>query len=60
MILEITGILDMYLVDVVAYLYGLWDNDIYMKIPERLRMPEVYNEYSSNSYQLSYNNPYVD
>ena len=34
--------LDMYLMDVVtAYLYGSLDNDIYMKIPEGLKVPEA-------------------
>ncbi|KAG7549820.1 Reverse transcriptase RNA-dependent DNA polymerase [Arabidopsis thaliana x Arabidopsis arenosa] len=34
--------LEMYLMDVVtAYLYGSLDNDIYMKIPEGLKMPEA-------------------
>ena len=33
----------MHLMDVVmAYLYGSLDSDIYMKIPERLKMPEAY------------------
>ena len=34
--------LDMHLMDVVtAYLYGSLDNEIYMKIPEGLKMPEA-------------------
>ncbi|KAG7578737.1 Ribonuclease H-like superfamily [Arabidopsis thaliana x Arabidopsis arenosa] len=34
--------LEMYLMDVVtAYLYGSLDNDIYMRIPEGLKMPEA-------------------
>jgi len=34
--------LDMHLMDVVtAYLYGSLDNDIYMKIPEGFKMPEI-------------------
>ena len=32
--------LEMHLIDVVtAYLYGSLDNDIYMKLPEGLKMP---------------------
>ena len=35
--------LEMRLMDVVtAYLYGTLDNDIYMKIPEGIKMPEAY------------------
>jgi hypothetical protein len=45
--------LDMRLMDVVtAYLYGSLDNDIYMKIPEGYRMPEVYNSKSRNMYSI--------
>jgi len=34
--------LDMYLMDVVTtYLYGSLDNNIYMKIPEGLKVPEA-------------------
>ena len=40
--LTITENLQMRLMDVVtAYLYGSLDNDIYMKIPEGLKMPEA-------------------
>jgi restriction endonuclease len=28
---------------VTTYLYGLIDNDIYMKIPKRIKIPEAYN-----------------
>ena len=36
--------LDMHLMDVItAYLYGSIDNDIYMKIPEGFKFPEVNN-----------------
>jgi len=36
--------LDMWLMDVVTtYLYGSLDNDIYMKIPKRYKMPKTYN-----------------
>jgi hypothetical protein len=45
--------LDMRLMDVVtAYLYGTLDNDIYMKIPKRYRMPEVYNSKSRSMYSI--------
>jgi hypothetical protein len=40
--LVVTESLDMYLMDVVTtYLYGSLDNDIYMKISEGYKMPEV-------------------
>ena len=43
----------MRLMDVVtAYLYGSLDNDIYMKIPEGYRMPEVYNSKSRSMYSI--------
>ena len=34
--------LDMHLMDVViAYLYGMLENDIYMKVPEGFQLPQV-------------------
>ena len=37
--------LEMHLMDVVtAYLYGSLDNDIYMKLPEGLKMPGALKE----------------
>ena len=45
--------LDMRLMDVViAYLYGSLDSDIYMKIPERLKMPEAYTPRNLYSIKL--------
>jgi hypothetical protein len=45
--LIVTESLDMRLMDVVtAYLYGSFDNDIYMKIHEEYKMPEAYNSKS--------------
>jgi hypothetical protein len=42
--LIVTESLDMRLMDAVTtYLYELLDNDIYMKILERCKMPEAYN-----------------
>jgi hypothetical protein len=37
---------------IIAYLYGLLDNDIYMKIPEGYIMPEVYNSKSRSMYSI--------
>jgi hypothetical protein len=31
---------------VIAYLYGSLDNDIYMKVPEGLKMPEAFKSKS--------------
>jgi len=43
----------MRLMDVVtAYLYGSLDNDIYMKILEGFKVPEVYSSKSRNLYSL--------
>ncbi|GJV04362.1 disease resistance CC-NBS-LRR class family protein [Tanacetum coccineum] len=40
--LTVSKNLEMHLMDVVtAYLYGSLDNDIYMKIPERFKIPEA-------------------
>ena len=45
--------LDMRLMDVViAYLYRLLDNDIYLKIPEGYKMPETYNPTSQSMYSI--------
>ena len=41
--------LEMHLMDVViAYLYGSLDNDIYMKLPEGLKMPGALKERKKN------------
>ena len=45
--------LHMQLMDVVtAYLYGQLDNNIYMKVPEGLKMPEAYNSNSRDMYSI--------
>ena len=42
--LAVSEKLKMRVMDVVtAYLYGLLDNDIYMKIPEGFKMPQASN-----------------
>ena len=49
----------MHLMDVVTvYLYGSLDNDIYMKISEGFKVPEVHSY--RNLYSLSCNNPCMD
>lgn len=40
---------------VITYLYSLLDNDIYMKIHERFKMPEAYDQMLMTFIQLSYN-----
>jgi Reverse transcriptase (RNA-dependent DNA polymerase) len=53
--LTITENLQMHLIDVVtAYFYGSLDNDIYMKVPERLKIPEAFKSKSQemNSIKL--------
>ena len=43
----------MRLMDVVtAYLYGSLDSDIYMKIPERFKMPEVLSTKPKEMYSI--------
>ena len=37
---------------VTVYLYGSLDNDIYMKIPEGCKMPEMYNHTSQIMYSI--------
>ena len=45
--------LNMHLMDVVtAYLYGSLDSDIYMKVPEGLKVPEIYNTKSRGMYSI--------
>ena len=45
--------LKMHLMDVVTtYLYGSLDSDIYMKIPEGLKMPEAYTPRNLYSIKL--------
>jgi Reverse transcriptase (RNA-dependent DNA polymerase) len=51
--LTITENLQMRLMDVVtAYLYGSLDNDIYMKVPEGLKMPEAFTSKSREMYSI--------
>jgi hypothetical protein len=43
----------MRLMDVVtAYLYGSLDNDIYLKVPEGLKMPEAFKSKSREMYSI--------
>ena len=45
--------LRMNLMDVVtAYLYGSLDSDIYMKIPDGLKMPEAYSSRPREIYSI--------
>ena len=45
--------LEIHLMDVVtAYLYGSLDNEIYMKVPEGLKMPEAYKSREMYSIRL--------
>ena len=37
---------------VTAYLYGSFDNEIYMKVPEGLKMPEAYSSKSRKMYSI--------
>jgi len=56
--LSVFNNLDMYLMDVVtAYLYGSLDNDIYMKIPEGLKM---IHQNLDKCMQLSCKDHYMD
>jgi hypothetical protein len=51
--LTITENLQMRLMDVVmAYLYGSLDNDIYMKVLEGLKMPEIFKSKSREMYSI--------
>ena len=45
--------LEIHLLDVVTvYLYGSLDNEIYMKVPEGLKMPEAYKSREMYSIRL--------
>jgi Reverse transcriptase (RNA-dependent DNA polymerase) len=47
--------LQMCLMDVVtAYLYGSLDNDIYMKFPEGLKMPEAFKSKPQEMYSIKF------
>jgi hypothetical protein len=37
---------------VTAYLYGSVDNDIYMKVPEGLKMPEAFKSKPQEIYSI--------
>jgi hypothetical protein len=51
--LAVTESLNMRLMDVVTtYLYGLRDNDIYMKFLEGYKMPEAYISKSRSIYSI--------
>jgi hypothetical protein len=51
--LVVTKSFDMRLINVItSYLYGSLDNDIYMKIPERYKMPETYNSKFQSIYSI--------
>ena len=53
--------LKMHLMDVVtAYLYGSLDNDIYMKLPEGLKMSGALKEKSREICSVSYIDHYMD
>ena len=44
---------EIHLMDVVTkYLYGSLDNEIYMKVPEGLKMPEAYSSKSREMYSI--------
>jgi hypothetical protein len=48
--------LDLRLMDVViAYLYGSLENDIFMKLPEGLNLPEACNPNSREQYSIKLN-----
>lgn len=52
--------LQMRLIDIVtAYLYGSLDNDIYMKIPEGFKMPEILVQNPRKCVQLNCNDHYM-
>ena len=52
--------LEMHLMDVLtAYLYGSLDNDIYMKLPEGLKMPGALKEKSREICSVSYRDHYT-
>jgi Reverse transcriptase (RNA-dependent DNA polymerase) len=51
--LTITENLQMHPMDVVtAYLYGSLDNDIYMKVPKGLKMPETFKSKPREMYSI--------
>ena len=51
--LSVSEGLDMHLMDVVtAYLYGMLENDIYMKFPEGFQFPQVNTSQPRNMYSI--------
>ena len=51
--LSVSEGLDMHLKDVVtAYLYGMLENDISMKVPERFQLPQVNTSQPRNMYSI--------
>ena len=55
--LTIHEMLEICLMDVVTtYLYGLIDNDVYMKIPEGFKRPETYNSNPQKAYSIKLQN----
>ena len=51
--LSVSEALDMHLMDVItAYLYGMLENDIYMKVPEGFQLPQVNTSQPRNMYLI--------
>ena len=51
--LSVSEGLDMRLMDVItAYLYGMLENDIYMKVPEGFQLPQVNTSQPRNMYSV--------
>ena len=51
--LSVSEVLDMRLMDVItAYLYGMLENDIYMKVPEGFQLPQVNTSQPRNMYLI--------
>ena len=49
----VSGRLDMRLMNgITTYLYGSMDNDIYMKIPKRFKLPEAKSTKSCSMYSI--------
>ena len=44
---------------VTAYLYGSLDNDIYMKVPEGLKMPEAYKSKPREMYSIKFKKIFI-
>ena len=51
--LSVSKGLDMRLIDVIiAYLYGMLEKDIYMKVPEEFQFPQVNTSQPRNMYSM--------